>query len=466
VKGLAGAALLLALAVLVALALGPANSSAAAAQPGAAAVAKASNPAKSKPARQRRLARLQARRAVSEIEPRALRRWPGSFGGLWLGRKGKIVIAFTRESKARAKLLARELPRGKRLRGIKVDNSLAALRKLQAQMIADRQLRPPLVRDPVTQQADRAGGRDDDRPPPPPPPPPPAPERLVPLVYDLYIDVKRNLVVAIVEQPVGPELAAVFAQRYGEDVLVEQGRLQEPASLIICQSRKECPPGLRSGMETIAQSGTTCSTAFNVTYQSGGKTLEGILSAAHCGNPDADLFDDRDHFNASYGKVVFEEQAGRVDAELHSVDGQYEGIAPWTANAPWIYIDNSERRAKVISAGTHNGLPVGAKVCKSGIKTEKTCGQVLAKTFSPSYVANSMDFVWTKFCSKSGDSGSGVYRPWGRRVKDGKPTYQAQGIVSGGSNAALPCDQKDSSIFGHIEFVFDALPVKVTTAAP
>jgi hypothetical protein len=112
VKELAGTALLLTLAVLVALALGPASLFAAAAQPEAAAAAKAGSPAKSKPARRRRLARLRALRAVSKIEPRALGRWPDSFGGLWLGEKGEIMIAFTHESKLRAKLLAGKLPRG------------------------------------------------------------------------------------------------------------------------------------------------------------------------------------------------------------------------------------------------------------------------------------------------------------------------------------------------------------------
>jgi hypothetical protein len=443
----AGASLAFALlTALATLAIGPAHSpatrGAAAAQPSAAVAAKTGSSTKTTGARRRRAARLKARRAVTRIERRALRRWPGSFGGLWLAGRGRILVAFTGKGKARAAILARKLPRRKRLRAVKVDDSLTALRELQARMIADRRSNPPLFADPA------AGG-------------------LAPLLYDLHIDVKRNLVVARVEQPVTPELAALFAQRYGKDVRVEQGPLQEPAGLIVCQSRKECPPNLRSGMETIAQSGTLCSTAFNVSYQSGGKTLDGILSAAHCGDPDADLFDGRAHFNAGYGKVVFEEQAGRVDGELHSVEGQYEGIAPWSAKAPWIYIDDSERRAKVIDAGSYNGLPVGAKVCKSGIKTGKTCGKVLSKTFSPSYVANGMDFVWATFCSKSGDSGAGVYRPFGRRVKDAKPAYQAQGIVSGGSNVELPCDpQKDSSSFGHIEFVFDAFPVKVTTASP
>ena len=437
-----------ALAIAVGLALAaPASASAASTATGQAeAAAKPESAKKTKQGTRKRRAKLRALRAVSNLEPRALRRWPKTFGGLWLGRGGRIVVAFTSKARARAERLSSKLPAGKRLRAVRVDDSLASLRELQARMIADRQLDPPTV------VADPTGRR----------------PVLVPLVYDLDIDVKRNLVVAIVEQPVTAELTALFTARYGEDVVVEQGRLARPQGLIVCSARNACPPTLRSGLETVAESKTACSTAFTVSYPGANETLYGVLSAAHCGNPDADYLDDRFHSNSRYGEVIYEQQMGRVDAELHSVKGLFEDVAVWSSKAHWIYVDDPEKSGNVVAVSTYNGLPIGAKACKAGITTGKTCGQVQSKTFSPSYIPNATDFIRASYCSDNGDSGAGVFRPYGRRLKDAKPQYEALGVHSGGTEVeGGNCDpNKDYAVFGHIEFIFDGLPVKVTTTSP
>lgn len=221
--------------------------------------------------------------------------------------------------------------------------------------------------------------------------------------------------------------------------------------------------------DTDAQSGTSCSTAFSVSYLSEAKkTVFGILSAAHCGDPDADLLDDRSHAGMVYGEVVAEQEQGRVDAELHSVKGQLSPDTKWSAKAPWIYVDDPAKRGPVTKVGTYSGLPIGLDVCKSGITTNMICGVVLSKFYVPgSYVVNGMDFVKASYCSEPGDSGAGIYHPYKTKDKNGNPItgYEALGIHSGGAESL--CGNKlDYGVFSHIEYIADALKVKVNTQAP
>jgi len=392
---------------------------------------------------------LEAVRALEMLEPRAQRRWPGSFGGLWL-EKGKVFIAFTGRANRKVGKLGRGFPKRKRLRAVRVDDSLIALRQLQAQMITDRALNPVALTEP------RSG-------------------RPIPLSYALEIDVMRNAVVALVHRPVTQEIAAAFAQRYGPGVLVEFAPPTEPLGLLVCTGRDNCPPNLRAGL-MVEDPSAYCTAAFNVAYRSGNKTVEGLLSAAHCGNPDADVHSERSHAGYPYGEVVAEQQRGRVDAELHSVTG-FIASAPWSALAPWIWISKASSQTPVSGVGTYAGLPVGASVCKSGVVTGVTCGEVLSKTFSAdkaTYVPNQMEFIKTSVCAKKGDSGSPLYTTFypfrGLELKSARKSgirrviRKAQGILSGG-DTDIPCsDPKFSTTFGHIEFVEDALGVNVITS--
>lgn len=386
---------------------------------------------------------LEGLRAIEALEPEALRRWPQSFAGLWL-EGDKVFVAFTEHAERRVERLGRDFPKPGRLRAVSVDDSLAALRELQAQMIADRESNPPARRFGY----DRARSTrppPDERPPETPPeerPPEPRPE---PLDYDLEIDIKRNVVVAIVEEAVTPELAAAFTERYGEDAVVEQGLLVEP---LACTSRLECTPFLRSGLQT--QGSTNCSTAFNSQIFGG----DLVLSAAHCGDPDADVTADRYHAGMRYGSVVAEQQSGPVDAEVHIVNQP-----GFDAFSPWIYASGGLKKGKVKLVGSYDGLPVGLFVCKSGVTTGQSCGEVLSKTYSPDdYVPDGVDFIRASVCAEPGDSGAGVYHAYGRA-----PYHEALGVLSG--SPTLECgDPEDFSTFGHVEFIQDAFTIKILKA--
>ncbi len=368
-------------------------------------------------------------KGVQKLEPTALRRWPASFGGIWLSH-GKLFVAFTGESKKRMRKLRRPLTRTRRLgkdrfRAVTVDDSLASLRVLLARMIADR-----------------------DAPPPPSIVGFPRPE------YDLEIDVIRNSVV-VTAPAVTPELVNGLRSKYG-DVIVEQGPLIVPQAVVGCPSRDNCYPFLRSGLMSHAESGSSCSLAFNVLYKPG---VTGMLSAAHCGNPDANVGDDQTIGGEVYGQVVAEQQSGKLDAELHSV-----GNNGFISLFPMIYRSSTDYAAIVGKVGTYDGLLIGSTVCKSGYKTGETCGKVLSKTASPSkYVPGANDFIRTDLCSDHGDSGAGVYSSFQRKLPNkSKPVtrYEALGIHSGATDD--PCASSEhSSVFGHIEFVQQALGVKV-----
>ena len=399
---------------------------------------------------------LKALNALEALEPRALRRWPESFGGLWL-KGGKVFVAFTERPKRRVEQLASRHPRPNTLRAVAVDDSLAALERLQAQMIADKQANPVIATDP-------ASGRP------------------VRLSYDLDIDVKRNVVLAIVERAVTPELATAFASRYGEDVLVEQGGLVTAEGLFTCLSRDNCPPTLRAGLRADDPF-ATCSTAFTVAYPSLTGTANGVLSAAHCGSKSGvDYLSDRFHAGSQYGEVVAEQQSGRLDAEIHSVVGSLTPDTVWGAKAPWIYVSEAAKKGVVGTVGTYNGLPIGLGICKSGYVTGTTCGQVESKWYTPGdYVANGEHFVRASYCSNPGDSGAAVYRAYFiKGEKDPKQKrgislikrYEAQGVHSGGpadpeSEGSLLCGNPDDfGIFGHIEFIEDFYSLKVNKDSP
>lgn len=403
---------------------------------------------------------LQALKALERLEPTALRRWPDTFGGLWLER-GKVFVAFTTGGKQGVKRLGSRFPTPEKLRPIKVDDSLAALRALETQMVADRGTNPVMFTDPAS-------------------------GRLVQRPYQLEIDVKRNIVVVTVEQAVTPSLAAGFAQRYGQDVVVEQGLLAQPTP---CAFEVFCAPDLRAGL-FIGGS------AMNWYCTSGFTAFAGatqyILSAAHCGNDPVpgqgappDPGGSRIHGGSTYGVVALEQLSGQLDAEAHVI----QDFNLFNALHPWIYISEANKQGVVGKVGTYDGTPIGLKVCKFGANSFKSCGKVLSKTVSPYYVPNGMDFINTSVCSAPGDSGGPLYHSYikypdskiaqipnraggDRRYRaKGKPgsklfptRHQAIGIASGGLElTCIPPDPNDTSVYGHVEFIQEAFGIAIRT---
>jgi len=358
------------------------------------------------------------------------------------GAKERVFIAFADKAKQRSGGLKRGFPKPGLLRAVAVERSLRELELVQGRMVADR-------------EAFRATG---------PPLPGVSDEP-----YDLDIDVKRSAPVVILENPTD-RAAAAFRSRYGPFVIVEQGVPAKPHVLYPCKSREVCYK-LRSGLRTERKTGGGCSTAFMAFLGRSAKN-PGVLSAAHCGgpnpdNPESDLGAPRYHGGANplqYGTVYKERFAGRVDAEWHYVSRDpFKSLKP----APWIYRNDAHRDNLVRRVGKPQELVIGSTVCKSGVTTGYSCGEVVSKSHSPDYITWSSHFVRAEYCSQPGDSGAGVYAPIpSLKPPPGQPgKYAALGIHSGGAKDT-PCSSSSHyAVFGHIKYAEDELGVKVPIAA-
>lgn len=342
--------------------------------------------------------------AIETLEPAALKQWPSTFAGLWLNDGGTIHIAFTEDAEKKVDELAQGFIKPDLLRAETVRYSLAELESRQSELVSAREA----AQNGEAPIEDIAGGD-----------------------FDLNIDLQENAVVAILPYPTA-EAASALQERADGGLLVEGGELTQPEA---CDTRFECKPNLRSGLGVLNSSGVPCSSAFVVKKLSTG--TKNLLSAAHCTG--SSRFNDGE----KYGEVQEQQQQGRVDAERHSIsENGFDSI-------PAIYVNEDWKSRDVTSEGTYAELPIGRDACKSGATTDKSCGRVLSKTFSPSYVDNSERFIQTKYCAQGGDSGAGVY-----------DNERALGVHSGGSPGACS-DPGDYSLFGHIEYAQNALDVNV-----
>jgi hypothetical protein len=360
---------------------------------------------------------------LRQLEPSARKQWPQSFAGLWQAH-GKVFIAFTERPKRRTHRLRLRFAKPGRLRAVHFEHSLAELEATQEEMIADRENRPPgTVGFPT---------------------------------YDLDLSIQKNAPVATFEH-VTPQLVAGIKSLYGQEVIVKQGPL---GSFDSC-SRSSCAPYLRSGLRTIGPSGSQCSTAFAVQQHSA--AYKGVLSAGHCGGVGVD--DEgaaRFHGDGSsppqYGIVDRSVFQDRVDAEVHKITNAS------FSRRPWIF-DSSKLTARPVQrVSDWNWVRPGMAMCKSGIKTGKTCGKVLSRYYSPGKLPGAERFVRTNYCADHGDSGAGVYI--GAKLASGETVTTAYGIHSGGPEGfectpGKPLQAGDYSFFGHIQYAQVALGVRV-----
>lgn len=356
-------------------------------------------------------------------------------------KEERVFVAFADRAKRRVRALKRGFRRPGLLRAVPVERSLRELEEVQARMVADR-------------EAFRSTGA-------------PFPG-IADELYDLDVDVRRNAPVVIVDNPTDAAVAALRS-RYGQLVIVEHGVPAAPNVLYPCKSREVCYR-LRSGLRTETKTGSGCSTAF-MAFLGRSTKNRGVLSAAHCGgpnpdNPNPDLGAPRYHGGTNplqYGTVQREQFAGKVDAEWHYVSREpFKSLKP----PPWIYRDSAHPGDLVRDVGKPQELVIGSTLCKAGVTTDYSCGQVTSKNYSPSYITWSSEFVRAKYCSQKGDSGAGVFKPTpGLKIPGQRGRQVAVGIHSG-SAKETPCSSSSHySLFGHIKYAESALGVRVPIAA-
>ena len=383
-------------------------------------------------------------RLASRLEPRARHLFPRTFAGSWIGRgkwAGKVFVAFTARSRRSVARLRRGLPKrfSRRLKAVAFKRSLLSLEHLQRRMIHDRER---IRRGAAIRGFSAVPGA----------------------AYDLDIDVMKNVPVVTVEHRTS-DVVDAFRQRYGKFVVVKQGPLFQPDAC----TRDDCGNLLRAGRLAYRKwadghLGKICTTGFTVRERV--RRIHqrlGILSAGHCSRLDDEHLDVENPYTDrgarlggslyKFGDKITDVMQGPVDAEW-STDDRH----PFTAGNACIWVPSKYLYyCGVVRqvAEKLDDLPLGLSLCKSGVTTGLSCGNVVSKNASPHYVPNAANFVETTFCSHPGDSGSPVFLRAER-------LYKAFGILSGGLDYSCG-DPRERAIFSHLEFVQKQLHVSVLT---
>lgn len=152
-----------------------------------------------------------------------------------------------------------------------------------------------------------------------------------------------------------------------------------------------------------------CTSGFTLVYTTTNPDTYFTSTAGHCGSP-ATL----NGVSITYSSSIF---AGNYDLKY----GNVKTLTPKN----WMRVSSTVLRS-VTSRTTKSGQTINSYICKYGRSTGQTCGYLVSRAFTPSYVPNASngfhqvapqggpDMV------NGGDSGGPVYR-----------NYSAWGIVSG-----------------------------------
>ena len=164
-----------------------------------------------------------------------------------------------------------------------------------------------------------------------------------------------------------------------------------------------------------AINGGSCSAGFNVRNPSTGARF--LLTAGHCVSTGSTL---TGQGGVSFGKVNESWFATYDDAIARNQNTPFWIQGPWVDTAP-------SNGGVITTSGSTDGL-VGTILCKSGITTKWTCGQITAKNETVTYTGGNTVFGLTRHnaCAEPGDSG-------GANVSVFGSTRRAEGVTSGGS---------------------------------
>jgi streptogrisin C len=179
--------------------------------------------------------------------------------------------------------------------------------------------------------------------------------------------------------------------------------------------------------------GNNCSVGFNLRNKSTGQGY--MLTAGHCVSRGSTVYG----FDwTKFGLVLESWFPGYDDALVRNDNAGY-----WYQGA---WVDTNPSLGGFVSVAGYTDGPVGTTICKSGIKTKWTCGQITAKNQTVTYSGTSTVYGLTRHsaCVEKGDSGGAnvsVTFDWGTWSYK----YAAEGVTSGAqlwsSGGALRCGQ-------------------------
>jgi streptogrisin C len=215
-----------------------------------------------------------------------------------------------------------------------------------------------------------------------------------------HVDPKTNSVVvtAIAGQPRAKALASL--EKYGDAVRVEYTS--------VAPQRTQFMDG-GDGINFA-----TCSAGFNLRDQSTGQGY--LLTAGHCVSTGSSLFG---HDGTFFGPVLESWFDVYDDAIARNDNAGY-----WT-QGPWVDGNPSNGGFYVITGFTD--APIGTTLCKSGITTLLTCGQITVKDETVNFVTGDVVFGETRHtaCVELGDSGGANFAV--------TSVLSAEGVTSGAS---------------------------------
>lgn len=220
-----------------------------------------------------------------------------------------------------------------------------------------------------------------------------------------YVDTDSNTVRVTVEKTRAKEAKAALA-KYGDAVTVVESDLAPTPT-----------DRFMDGGDAI--NSASCSAGFNLRNPSNGQGY--LLTAGHCVSTGSTLYGhDTTWFGAAiaFGPVLESWFPSFDDALARNDTGHY-------IQGPWA--DTNPTHGGVITTSSYTDAPVGTTLCKSGITTRWTCGQITAKDETVTYSGSRTVYGMTRHsaCVEPGDSG-------GANISV-TSSYRAEGVTSGAS---------------------------------
>lgn len=267
------------------------------------------------------------------------------------------------------------------------------------------------------------------------------------MVY-VGIGMQRNdLEVALTGPVTSADRAAVQALMPGTAMTVIP---QAPLQATTCTSRYHCTPQIRGGIELLATNLGLCSSGFIGKSLSTGSWV--AFTAGHCFPVGTQvLHGDPGHDTPKLVGAVENRRFG-TDTDGETVQFTV-GVLGWQ-NSRWVY-ESETNRTQVIGSveGWHFHAQVNDFVCKAGITTGRTCGNITQTSATVKIDGTTFtNQVVARLCARAGDSGGAVHL-------GGK----AFGVQSASSvkDPGVPCNSTNIATWSHMRTIENAVNARI-----
>ena len=161
------------------------------------------------------------------------------------------------------------------------------------------------------------------------------------------------------------EVYAVDADGFGSRLAASALQLPDSVTVVPVDQLAILDQVTLTGGATL----TGCTGGFTVRRNSNGEL--GISTAAHCGNTQ--------RFNGTVLPFRAEDQSGNQDVQWHSACGLFDVSNDFQTGIGLRACTGTQHR---------DNQAIGSFVCKWGMTTGRTCGNIQSKNYAPSYVTN------------------------------------------------------------------------------